>query len=349
MNLFLRTIVTATCAALLLICSGCGNGSTDENTDETMPGTASSPSQLTGEELTEDTVIAVVNGKEVKADTLLKMLGYYNSLYMQQTGQPMPQQQRMQMRNQLIEQIVTEEAVKQKVAEAKIDVPEEDVQKRINAIKGQFTNATEFTEVLAESGYTEDEFLNDLRQEVKAQTLMMQEMGLSTVTVQEAETFYNENTNAFVVPDTVEVSHILLEVPPTASQATQDVIEAKLKKIRADIVDGTLTFEEAAQMYSDCSTAMRGGHIGIIGKDEEAVSELFSDAAFSADVSNVTDVVDTEYGKHLIYVTQKDSARTASFDEVKIRLMSVLSQERFKEASTQWKRGIRAAADVEYK
>ena len=89
----------------------------------------------------------------------------------------------------------------------------------------------------------------------------------------------------------VEASHILVKT------------EEEAKNIKNEIETGKIDFAHAAGKYSLCSSGGDGGSLGSFGKG--MMVKEFEDAAFSAELNKVTDPVKTQFGWHLIVVTNK--------------------------------------------
>eukprot|EP00700_Malawimonas_jakobiformis_P000839 EC719628.1.p2 GENE.EC719628.1~~EC719628.1.p2 ORF type:complete len:114 (+),score=27.98 EC719628.1:83-424(+) len=79
---------------------------------------------------------------------------------------------------------------------------------------------------------------------------------------------------------------------------TPEEAHAAIEKIRADIVAGTISFEDAAKKYSDCSSARNGGDLGKFGRN--MMHKPFEDAAFALEVNGISDIVETDSGTHII-------------------------------------------------
>lgn len=134
-----------------------------------------------------------------------------------------------------------------------------------------------------------------------------------TVTDEEAKKFYDENKEAFAQPATVSAKHILV--------ADED----EAKKIKVEIENKEVTFEEAAKKYSTCPSKEQGGNLGAFSRG--MMVPEFEEAAFNAEIGVVTEPVKTQFGYHLVLVESKDEASSKSFEEVKDSVINQLLQE----------------------
>ncbi len=293
-------------------------------------------------------VVAIVNGEEVLAGPVEEILRRRLKMYEQRTDQRLPFEQVEQERRRLIEQLITETVVRQAVDKSNIAVSDKEIDARIVEIKQEFGDDEAFDQYLGQSGYTLDAFREDLRADLKAAALMEADMGAATATVARAMEYYETHPDEFAYPESIDVSHVLLSIAADAPAETQQATIAKLKGIRQEIIKG-LDFAKAAEKHSECPTAKMGGRIGPVARNDRRIAMPFARAAFAIPVSNVSDVVETEYGVHLIYVTGKNVAVTATFDDVQTDLLGFLNESKKREKGDEWTQDLRAKADVKYK
>jgi peptidyl-prolyl cis-trans isomerase C len=126
-----------------------------------------------------------------------------------------------------------------------------------------------------------------------------------TATEEDAKKFYEENKEKFVRPMTVTASHILVDT------------EEKADEIYAAI-EGGKDFAEAATEFSSCPSKERGGDLGPFGKGQ-MVPE-FEEAAFAMEVGKVSSPVKTQFGFHIIKLTDKTEEGTSPYEEVKAQI-----------------------------
>ena len=291
-------------------------------------------------------VLVRVNGAEITRGEILKKL---DQMMQQYAGRVPPQQlQQMQSRlfdsvkNQLIMQKLLEEAVKAD----KIQVSDEEVTEAFNKIAEGFPSPAEFEKALAQSDVTPEEIKAELKDQLAIQKLLESKVAnITDATEEEAKAFYDENPDKFKRPETVTASHILIKVEETDTEEIKAEKKAKLEKIRADIISGTNTFDKAAAEYSDCPSKARGGDLGTFEKGQ--MVPAFEAAAFSQEVDEVGDVIETRYGYHIIKVTAHQQAGVVPFDEAKEQIEKFLTNSKKKEVIDAYMKQLRDAATIE--
>ena len=132
--------------------------------------------------------------------------------------------------------------------------------------------------------------------------------------------------------DKVSASHILLmyagSMRSTATRSKEEAQE-QIAALKADI-DGGADFAELAKTYSDGPSKTKGGDLGYFKRGQ--MVKPFEDAAFSLDVNQVSDIVETRFGYHLIKVFDKRPARNLPYEEVAPKINTYLAKEKENQA-----------------
>ncbi|MBK5243988.1 MAG: peptidylprolyl isomerase [Eubacteriaceae bacterium] len=135
-----------------------------------------------------------------------------------------------------------------------------------------------------------------------------------TIPEEDIQKFYSENPDQFIAPDSIRASHILL---PAEQQAIDIIAEIKAGK----------TFEDAAKEYSVCPSKDNGGDLSYFSKGQ-MVPE-FEAAAFALEVGQMTEVpVKTQFGFHVIKLTDRKESQTIPYDEIKDNAGSFLLRQK---------------------
>ncbi len=148
------------------------------------------------------------------------------------------------------------------------------------------------------------------------------------LTDEDLKQYYSQHISDYQVSDRVKVSHILFK---TEGKTPEEIatVEKTARDVLAKIKAGA-DFGEMAKKYSEEASASKGGEIGWIVRGQ-TVKE-FEDAAFSMKPGQVSDLIKTTYGFHIIKVEDKQTAHLQTFDEVKDQIHDQLMKERLADA-----------------
>ena len=171
---------------------------------------------------------------------------------------------------------------------------------------------------------------------------------LAAVSDDEAKAEYDkiaaENPDAFKKPESVKASHILVKVEKGADDDTKAAARAKIDELRQKIADGA-DFAEVAKENSDCPSKQRGGDLGSFGRGQ--MVKPFEEAAFSQPIGELGPVVETDFGFHIIKVTDRTEAGERTFDEMKDQLKEYLGNQRKEKKVSEYIESVRTGAKIE--
>ncbi len=222
------------------------------------------------------------------------------------------------------EQMIAEELLYQ--AAKKEEVPDLDkkVEAKFDEVKAQFPTPEEFTKALKKNGITEQELKDLLRRDVVIGVYIEKQSAAGTaVTAEQAKSFYDENLDKFKKPDSVHASHILIRVAPKATDEEKQSAKKKGDDLLAKLKGGA-DFAEVAKQESGDLSAKQGGDLGEFSRGQ--MVKPFEDAAFGLKPGDLSEVVETQFGYHIIKSTGKTEAQTAPFAEVQEKIVQYLTE-----------------------
>ncbi len=145
-----------------------------------------------------------------------------------------------------------------------------------------------------------------------------------SVTEDELKEYFNENIGVFS-GETVTASHILLDTKNITDEDKLKEAKEKILKIKEELDNGA-DFAKLAEEKSDCPSAKKGGELGTFGRNE--MVKEFTDAVFATDVNSISEPVKTQFGYHIIKVTDKQGGKDIKLEEVKEGIKTALYNEK---------------------
>jgi peptidyl-prolyl cis-trans isomerase C len=209
-----------------------------------------------------------------------------------------------------------------------------------DAVEGLKKKGQTLQDFLRESGQTEADLRNSIRDGIQWAEYIKAHLNEADL-----RRYYDENKD-FFDKVTVRASHIVIRVPMSADAAKvaadREAARNKLLALRQEIVSGKLDFADAAKKNSQCSSAPSGGDLGYFSR-KWMLEEPLAKAAFALKVGDISYVIPTEYGMHLIKVTDRKPGQPSEYDKIRDDVrefyikemeMNILTQQR-KEAEAQ--------------
>ena len=178
---------------------------------------------------------------------------------------------------------------------------------------------------LIKSGITYSQLLSTVRQADLVQTLVETEVAANLVTPEEISAYYNENLARFKNQDKIHTRHILFVVKPGDDPARKQTAREKAVAAHARAVAGE-DFAALAIELSDGPNASKGGDLGFTARGQ--MVEEFDDAVWALEPGEISDVVESDLGYHVIKVEEISIGSTVPLDEARLVVEDLLHQQR---------------------
>lgn len=257
------------------------------------------------------------------------------------SGAPLTPEMMAQMRNIVIDQFVTRTLMLNAAKGRELNVSEKDLENEFAEIKKMIPPQVSIDDMLNQSPLGRDAMLEHIKNKILIGKLTS-ELAEEKVEVSKAEVddFIEKNKAELTLPERVQARHILLLFEPTDDDAAKAEKKKKLEGIRKEILDGA-DFAELAKKHSQCGSAEAGGDLGTF--DRSRMVPPFADAAFSQKVGKVGDVVETQFGYHIIKVEKHEKEGMFPREDVEARIRDLKMQTVMKDFLTD----LRSKADIQ--
>lgn len=278
-----------------------------------------------------ETVIALVNGEKITQEELDKRYSSLSAI-----------EQSVITKDDMLQRLIDGKLLLQEAGNQGITVSDAELNEQMLVIRQQFPSEDALNEFLKERNFTKEEMEKQVKNQLLINKLIQQALSDINVSDKEILDFYNENKDQFYVKENqTRAAHILIcyrEAVGCTANYTKDEAYALISKIKEETK--RKDFSELARQYSTDNSASRGGQLGIIIKG--TMVPEFEEAAFSLKVGQISDIVETQFGYHLI----KRLPDKVSLDEAKEVIKSYLIRAKQTEALELYLQQLRDSADI---
>jgi peptidyl-prolyl cis-trans isomerase C len=287
-------------------------------------------------------VAARVNGQPIPLRTVRLLVEQAT----RQTGK-IPAAEEPFTYRQALQQGIVRELLSQEAVRRKLTADDARVEQAYKEARAGFKDDKAFAAMLRTFAMDAPGLRKELRVQQTIQTLLTQvaDEAQAQVTDPEAQAFYDSHPALFDTGERVKASHILVRVPQGATGAGKEQprqrAEALLKRVRGGEDFAAL----ARQSSEDPGSAPNGGDLGTFGRGQ--MVPPFEQAAFGLKAGEISDVVESPFGFHIIKVSEKVPARKLTFAEVKERLKRDLVLQKRQQAQQSFLNSLRAKAKIE--
>jgi len=319
-------VVVAACAFGLAACQGKSSGG---GTAATVNGTA----------ISEDEVTNTI--QTVRAQSGLETEDAWGQFLASNDMTP------ESVRKQILDSLIDQELVKQGAAELNVKVESSEVDTYVESMKANFDTDEAWNTALSEAGFTEESY----RESIES-SLLSQAVGThfqDEATPSDADVLESAKTYATYYNGAKRSSHILFKVDNTSDEAAMNAAREKAQSV-LDQINGGMDFAEAAKQYSEDSSAANGGDVGWDATNSFVTA--YQDALSGLSAGQVSDLVETEYGIHIIKCTEEYTApaEVTSLDqlpeEFRETIRSMAASVKANNDYTAWLDGLREKADI---
>ena len=216
-----------------------------------------------------------------------------------------------------LEQLIDAYLLLEVAKESGIKVPNDDIEECFVDLMLKYDSENEFQSMLETSNITTDivkeRIHNDLLIKEFVTTNFPNECEISSEKLKDV---YQENKDSFRTQEMVKASHILV-------QGQDDVSLQKINKIRESI-ESPRDFHRIASECSDCPSYLQCGDLGFFTRGK--MVKEFENIAFELEVNEISQPVKTQFGYHIIMLTERKESKVTDFDEVRESLEKRLQQ-----------------------
>ena len=285
---------------------------------------------------------AIVNGQEISAEAvnfeLDRLVRFYmgHGMTMAEIRQNLPK-----LEAKALDQAIGAKLLLDQAARLDIPVTEKDIDAEVARVVQQVGGEENYKKALAAQGISEADFRKELEKGARVNMLVNQACAhVADPTEDEVTAFYEAHKSEYVEPHQVLCQHILVK-------GSNDAALDKIKEIRERIVNDKADFAEEAKKHSDCPSGAQGGSLGWFGRG--MMVPEFDKAAFEMKKGEVSGVVTTEFGYHIIYKADEKGGGQQTIVDVHDQIKDLLRHEARGKAMDAYVAELREKATIEYK
>jgi len=259
---------------------------------------------------------------------------------------PIPPDERDRVYRGVLDNMIGYRLMIQEAKARKITVADADVDAQVAQIRAQFPSDAQFQQALTAQRTTLEAVRSDARDGMSADKLVESEIAGKVAVKPEAVTdFYQKNQDKFQQGPRVRASHILIGIPQGADAATKQQAKAKADALLKDLKAGKDFAAAAKENSQDPGSAPNGGDLGYF--EQGQMVPPFEQAAFALKPGEMSEVVETQFGYHIIKVAEKQESRVVPLEEAKGQIEEYLTQQNRHAQTELFVNALRAKAKVE--
>jgi peptidyl-prolyl cis-trans isomerase C len=296
------------------------------------------------EKQSSDEKVAVVNGTVITRESFDREMGRVRQ-QLARSGRPMTRAQLSGVEKRVLENLINNELLFQETERKGIKVEEQAVNEQLAKIKKRFPSEVAYKSTISKMNLSEADVKTQIEKGLSIQQLVKQEFSQKVnVTDKETKTYYEGHQDMFKRPEEIRASHILIKVDSKANESQKEASYKKISEVQAKIQQGG-DFATLAKEFSQGPSNVKGGDLGFFGRGR--MVKPFEKAAFALAPGEVSGIVETQFGYHLIKVFEKNPETISEYSAVKDRLKQSLEQQEVQKRMEVYVEGLKNKGKIE--
>jgi len=288
--------------------------------------------------------VAVVNGTFITQEEFDREVGGVRQ-QIASRGKRLNDVELQTMKKDVLENMINTELLYQESKKQGIKVDEAAINEQWKVLKGRFPTEEELKRALTMLNLTEAELKSQIEQVLAIQQLVDNKVaGKIIISSDEIKAYYDSRPEAFRQPGEVMASHILIKVDAKADASKKAEARKKIENIQKKLKEGG-DFAALAKEFSEGPSGVKGGDLGYFKRGQ--MVKPFEDAAFALKPGEVSDIVETRFGYHLIKVIDKKPEKVIAFADVKDKLQLYIKRQKIQGQVNQYIEELKGKAKIE--
>ena len=299
---------------------------------------------LAAEKESSEGKVAVVNGSVITQEDFDREM----TLVLQRLasmGRSFDDSQVLGIKKEVLEGLIAAELLYQESQRKGIKVEEAAINEQLETLRKRFPSEDEFKGALIKMNLSEAEVKSQIKRGLTIEQLITEQfVEKVTVSGTEVKGYYDSHPDSFKQPEQVQASHILIKVDPEAEESQRAAARKKIEEIQQKLREGE-DFAALAKAFSEGPSSAKGGDLGYFRRGQ--MLKPFEEAAFALRPGEVSEVVETRFGYHLIKVMDKKPETAIPYEDIKEKVEQYLKDMKARQEVDLYVKKLKENAEVE--
>ncbi|MBU5635736.1 peptidylprolyl isomerase [Geomonas sp. Red69] len=249
------------------------------------------------------------------------------------------------LKKEALEGLISKELLYQAAQKSEVKNLEQQVAQAIALDRARYRGGEAYASEMRKAGLTLPQMEQLVRKELVIDRFLESKFGARiTIGADEAKSFYETNRERFRTGSSVRASHILVTVAERAQEQEKERARERAEILLHRVREGE-NFGILAESHSDCPSKARGGDLGFCKKGE--LDPPLEQAVSALNPGEISDLVQTRFGFHILKVTERRAPRPESYQEAEAEIYACLRREKMRRLVAEYVAELRARAKVE--
>ena len=283
-----------------------------------------------------------VNGTPISHFDFMNAIQSYSMELYRKTADQLSAEEQEKVQGIAVERIIARELIFQQALAEGVVADDAQIQQETAKVMQNFPSEEEFYATLEKAGVDKEAYYRMIRQDLSVNMLTDQKLAdAQDASEDEIKAFYAAHPDKMEKPAMIKASHILVK----AEEENPTQAAAKAAELKEKLANGA-DFAALAQEHSACPSGTKGGDLGFFAPGSMVKS--FEEAAFALKPGEISDVVSTQFGLHLIKVTDTQEPHKLEYEEAKPQIAQFLKEQNGAKLLQEWVEGLKKEATIDF-
>lgn len=260
------------------------------------------------------------------------------------SGKILSDSQLSEIQKDVLEELINRELLHQESQKRGFNVDAAEVKAQLSSMRNQYATEAEFNRALNMMGFLETDIESQIKQLMEIRRFVNEFIAQKiTIPEKDIRASYDSHPHIFQRPASIRASHILIKVDPSADKVKQDEARRQIEIIRQKLKAGE-DFAKLAKEYSQGPSSTKGGDLGYFQRGQMVAP--FETAAFALKPGQISDIVKTRFGYHIIKVFDKKPKTTIPYEDARARIAQYLKNEKIQNQVNQYVDKLKQSATI---
>ncbi len=286
-------------------------------------------------------IVAKVNGTEIKRSDLENAIQGYAIEQLRKTADQLSERELTELRELAMEKLLARELIYQEALLYGIVASEEAIDEEKYKIIANFPTEEEFYATLEKAGIDAMTYHRMLRQDISVNLMTDKKIAdLPDPDDAQIEAMYEQHPDKMIRRGRIRASHILAKL----SEGNEEKALRRIRELQPQVT--AENFAELARQHSDCPSSTAGGDLGWFRRGD--MVQEFEQAAFALAPGEISDVVATQFGFHLIKLVEREEDARMTLAEARPQIVKFIKEENSAKMLKEWVEELKERAEITF-
>lgn len=277
--------------------------------------------------------VATVNESVIKREDFDRALTQVEQSFARM-GKQLSDSQILEIKKNVLEELINRELLLQESQKSGVKVEAAEVKAQLEQMKSQYATEAEFKRALNMMDFSGANIELQLKERMEMRRFVNDRIAKKiTIPEKDIKASYDSHPHIFKRPESVHAAHILIEVDPAADESQKTEARKEIAMIKKKLKTGE-DFAALAKAYSQGPSSVKGGDLGYFSRGQ--MVKPFEAAAFALKPDEISGIVETRFGYHIIKVFDKKPPVTIPYEEARVRISQYLKNAKVQKQLNQY-------------